>query len=515
MSASDPPAPGADDWNHEATSIAHHEERTDTDFTVNRNQQETSVNTNNHHPKPEEVDDSENNYNDPFFVYRGGNQRIPADVAMVRIDPSVTVIPSSAFAGCAFLTIVEMHPQVTAIEALAFSSCASLEQIHLSHRLQRIGEAAFSFCSELSHVELPSSLEYLGERAFSSSGLETVRFVEESPISSLDDYEPKKPMVWGRGVFDLCLQLTTIRIPARLQVVADQSFLGCERLTYVQFEKATITTAKQLGCKRIGDRAFAACSALQSIEWPDDNEIAALGIEAFDKCKALRSIRIPRKVTHLPSGIFAECESLSEIAFATKQNECSLRSIARKAFRQCTALETIHIPPSVRQIGEGAFEGCRTLQRIDLGEGNHVQLTTISRKAFFMCLALEEVSLPYSVVYVGDRAFELCASMRVIRFPSARFSMGGEALVGCKSLCQIQLVAARSIPLSIWHWLIGQLLGSYLFGNGPRQRLTGSHVAPSVLFNFLTEHKSMLTDNWMPSRGRRRPRRPSSSTDHG
>ena len=131
MSASDPPAPGADDWNHEATSIAHHEERTDTDFTVNRNQQETSVNTNNHHPEPEEVDDSENNYNDPFFVYRGGNQRIPADVAMVRIDPSVTVIPSSAFAGCAFLTIVEMHPQVTAIEALAFSSCASLEQIHL------------------------------------------------------------------------------------------------------------------------------------------------------------------------------------------------------------------------------------------------------------------------------------------------------------------------------------------------------------------------------------------------
>ena len=47
----------------------------------------------------------------------------------------------------------------------------------------------------------------------------------------------------------------------------------------------------------------------------------------------------------------------------------SAEEIAGGAFRDCTSLEVVVIPPSVRVIGARAFENCSQLRNVEIYEG--------------------------------------------------------------------------------------------------------------------------------------------------
>lgn len=72
-----------------------------------------------------------------------------------------------------------------------------------------------------------------------------------------------------------------------------------------------------------------------------------------------------------------------------------------------TAITSITLPSSVKTIGWGAFEGCRSLTTVTLSDG----LTEIDEAAFKDCSALVKISLPSTVTQVGERAFWGCTSL--------------------------------------------------------------------------------------------------------
>lgn len=73
------------------------------------------------------------------------------------------------------------------------------------------------------------------------------------------------------------------------------------------------------------------------------------------------------------------------------------------------------LPRSVRAVGNNAFEGCRNLQAVELGN-----VATIGDFAFADCSCLKSVSLPESVVSVGDCAFADCDALTTIWNRSSR-----------------------------------------------------------------------------------------------
>ena len=102
----------------------------------------------------------------------------------------------------------------------------------------------------------------------------------------------------------------------------------------------------------------------------------------------------------------------------------SVRTIAYGAFQGCRYLTEVTIPPTVEEIGEQAFWACDRLQRVVISEG----VQRIGERAFHRCLALTSVTIPASVRSIGARAFADCSSLTVvIRLQPASGGRAGQA----------------------------------------------------------------------------------------
>ena len=79
----------------------------------------------------------------------------------------------------------------------------------------------------------------------------------------------------------------------------------------------------------------------------------------------------------------------------------NVRAIGNEAFMGDKTLERIYIPGSVKAIGAKAFYGCSRLMEINIQEGTE----EIKDSAFAMCTGLQRVQLPSSLRSLGNGAF--------------------------------------------------------------------------------------------------------------
>ena len=89
-----------------------------------------------------------------------------------------------------------------------------------------------------------------------------------------------------------------------------------------------------------------------------------------------------------------------------------------------SAVESVTIPASVREIGKEAFCRCWELQQVEFAEGS--SLKTLGTGCFTYC-AFEEIALPRSVEAIGDYAFCGCTELKNVVFqPGCRLRRLGE-----------------------------------------------------------------------------------------
>ncbi len=79
----------------------------------------------------------------------------------------------------------------------------------------------------------------------------------------------------------------------------------------------------------------------------------------------------------------------------------NVRAIGNEAFMGDKTLERIYIPGSVKAVGSKAFYGCSRLMEINLQEGTE----EIKDSAFAMCTSLSRVQLPSSLKTMGNGVF--------------------------------------------------------------------------------------------------------------
>ena len=127
-----------------------------------------------------------------------------------------------------------------------------------------------------------------------------------------------------------------------------------------------------------------------------DDELIELDDYAFGGAINLKTITLPDRLEVIGNAAFLGTYNLSDIDFGT-----SLTTIGYRAFLMNgmvgTGLTDIALPPSIRFIGEGAFQSCPDLESITLPEG----LQYIGADAFYGCSSLESITLPSTLLGIG------------------------------------------------------------------------------------------------------------------
>ena len=147
---------------------------------------------------------------------------------------------------------------------------------------------------------------------------------------------------------------------------------------------------------------------------------------------------IPEGVTEIGDWAFNGCKSLTSVVIPE-----SVKKIGWNAFEDCESLSSVVIPASVTEIGGWAFSGCKSLTSVVIGEG----VTEIGKWAFGGCESLSSVVIGEGVTKIGEYAFWSCKSLKSIVIPSTVTSIGEKAFDGCNDVENV-VSASSSFPFN-------------------------------------------------------------------
>lgn len=144
----------------------------------------------------------------------------------------------------------------------------------------------------------------------------------------------------------------------------------------------------------------------------------------------LTTIHIPDSVTNIGERAFQGCNYLSSIHIPD-----GVTSIENRAFFSCGSLTSIHIPDSVTSIGECAFSGCQKLTSITLPQG----VKTINGESFSDCKNLTSIHIPNKLTIIGNSAFKNCKNLTSIHIPNSVTNIENYAFYNCERITSIRI----------------------------------------------------------------------------
>ncbi len=229
--------------------------------------------------------------------------------------------------------------------------------------------------------------------------------------------------------------------------------------------------------EEIGERAFCYCTAMSSLRFAPKGNLKTIGEYAFSKCSGLTSLVIPESIENMGEYAFAELYNLKNLTVSGELDTYALMGyavsrlesltltggyirggtktimsdgdvyynslparnakkvvisegvtqIGEHAFYDCSAIEQISFPSTLRIIEENAFENCDGLTNIAF----RGDLITIDESAFKACKKLSKVSLPDGLQTIGEEAFSYCRELTDINLPQSLKTIGANCFESC------------------------------------------------------------------------------------
>ena len=267
--------------------------------------------------------------------------------------------------------VKELHPQW-----LNYSR--TIEKVVIEYGITSIGNAAFFDCSLLKNITIPNSVTSIGEKAFwFCSSLKSIT-IPDSVISI------------GYSAFFGCKSLTSIIIPDSVTTIDDGAFNACSNLKSVTIPDSV---------KSIGDWVFFRCD-LAEIHYPAGSSIESK-LRKGNKAKLIPYTKNPQSVVKPTSSPVANPKSQSVVK--------STAQLVIEKLRWKIEDKTLTVD-GVREIKSSSYEETlwrdylNKIQKIVIEDG----VEEISANAFKDCTALEQLIIPASVKTIGDFAFAFC-----------------------------------------------------------------------------------------------------------
>jgi hypothetical protein len=281
----------------------------------------------------------------------------------VIIPNSVTIIKRNAFERCKSLKSIVIPNNVTRIEEYAFYECFNLNNILLGSSVSQLDEAAFRACHNLSAITIPKSTTKIGDIAFRECYNLTNINVEYENLN----YSSINGVLFNKN------QDTLIAYPngkkGEYIIPESVSVIGGSAFARSKIDAVFIPNTVKI----INGDAFRYCHNLKNITIP--NSVTETGILSFANCDSLVSIMLGSGITDVNMYVVSQSNSLSDINIDAN----SLRFSSKNGVLYNKTQDTLimyprgknggfTVPPNVKCIKTGAFEGCQGLTEITISE---------------------------------------------------------------------------------------------------------------------------------------------------
>lgn len=264
---------------------------------------------------------------------------------------------NSAFYNCDKITWSQIPQSVEELGSTCFYDCEALTSVDLS-KIKKMDTGVF-WGTPLTSVEWPAAVTEIPANTFWACGkLTTIKGI------------PGQPGAWdnitkiGENAFNMCVALTTIKLPAELKTIDAQAFRSCDHLATVDYGTKVET---------IGDGAFWSTGALKKFFFK--GSVKTLGANAFRE-SGLTCVHLKGDMT-IGKEAFRDCKNLKYVEFpATSSATQPLTYVAEGMFAGCTSLPFITLPSTVTEIKANAFNGCSNLNYVNILAETPATLTT-------------------------------------------------------------------------------------------------------------------------------------------
>lgn len=276
------------------------------------------------------------------------------------------------------ITTGQIPQDTKAIADKAFINCESLKEIIIPNSVSFIGFGVFQNCSSLVKVTLPSHLSSIEGLFIECLSLEKITL-------------PNSLTAIGFVTFNNCLSLKEIVLPKNIKEIHAEAFKGCESLKKIAIPE---------GVTSINYETFKDCSSLEEIILP--NSLTLVGKDAFLKADNLKYYFYDnvKYLGNKENNYLVAIKPINQDIVSCKIHP-QTKIIADNAFEDCSLLQEIILPNSLRFIGQQAFKGCRSIKEVVIPSGTKF----IGQEAFLNANDLETLIIPQSVTTINQDAF--------------------------------------------------------------------------------------------------------------
>lgn len=160
--------------------------------------------------------------------------------------------------------------------------------------------------------------------------------------------------------------------------------------------------------------------------------------------KDIMSVVIPDSVTEIGQNAFNNCKYLSRVRIGESS---SLAKIGNNAFSGCTSLKEIYLPASVTEIGDSVFNNCGALKNITVAQGNAAYRSEnghlIQNVTDTLIRGGHNTAISEGVKIIAQAAFRRSAITK-IDIPASVVEIGDYAFDDCADLAAINVSAANA-----------------------------------------------------------------------
>lgn len=337
------------------------------------------------------------------------------NIKSIILPSSVRELDRFAFKYCKMLEDVELGDGLNKLTREAFYKCSAIKTVCIKNQNMQIGHEAYDIRA---FIGVPN----LEKAVVPTTGISYIYKIAPHSLRYLDISQGKTCFSLVPLTFDDMDQTNKIEaliIRKDVEYIAEDAFIKFKNnlktisvepggIAYRSVNNCLISNQENaivLGCKnsiipesgikRIKSYAFARCDIQNAIITKD---IESIGAKAFYKCYELTTIHISTGLNTIEEDAFACCFNLKNVIIedvskwaqiffytilsnplfyskALQSPECTNRTIKLKdgislitsgAFKECTDIEIIFIPSSVKEIRGCAFLNCNDIKEVHI-----------------------------------------------------------------------------------------------------------------------------------------------------